>query len=565
MRMTTAGVDDWTKPDSKIKQALRVLPRVLADLPPGTPLSVRVFGHRRPPPLPAGLDENQAYALEAKNTPRERIFEGPVTWGPKNTARLDQLMDQLNAFMPQGGTPLVQSMIEAQKNDFPADFRGPRTLLVLTDGMDTWYGKTDAQDRAKRDFENAFREADVTVQMVLFRAGDEGPVALRQFGDVVNFRMPGFVDLANDPAALAQKLNAALLPKLRVLTPEGEPAEGVKPTGLPANRADAPLEGLRAYGPLKPQLYQGVMYGTRQLLRLDRGDRLLIKLHNAGDGVRFERGLFADELAERLREGRRKDQGAWVLGVPQVLNDETRQGRLLRLLTTLETTRGKVPGRDGVLQQTPPGSVWWDLAPAGEAVKTGPLRVNRVYGYPAPAWEMTVDDWPADPEPRKASLKVWCAADLPPVARRLTVTPTRDPGPEQDVELEDGSKVWLSVALEAHPLRTQADMIEPPSVPCLVVRARFAADRPVQVQLGDLVGVPPPTGQEHRYYGSVNYTALFGSLTPDQVAGKRIPLEVVSVPRLKAGATEIGQELPTPRPNDPRPQPLKLIGEREGR
>src|SRR5207249_10062253 len=46
----------------------------------------------------------------------------------------------------------------------------------------------------------------------------------------------------------------------------------------------------------------------------------------------------------------------------------TSRGRRLKMMTTLETTKGRSPGRDGVLQQTTPRSVWWDVAPGGAAL-----------------------------------------------------------------------------------------------------------------------------------------------------------------------------------------------------
>src|SRR5439155_23680821 len=136
--------------------------------------------------------------------------------------------------------------------------------------------------------------------------------------------------------------------------------------------------------PVPPWLDHGYMYGSRQQISFDRGDRLLIRLLNAADGVRFERDLLA--LTEKLWEGRHQKEGDWVLGVPQVLDDETNRGRRLKMMTTLETTKGRSPGRDGVLQQTTPRSVWWDVAPGGPAgAKAGTLRVKPLYGYPAPA------------------------------------------------------------------------------------------------------------------------------------------------------------------------------------
>jgi hypothetical protein len=80
------------------------------------------------------------------------------------------------------------------------------------------------------------------------------------------------------------------------------------------------------------------------------------------------------------------------------------------------------------------------------------------------------------------------------------------------------------------------------------------------VQLGDLPGVPKPA-EEHRYYGVLNYTALFGQLTADKIPDKGVDLDIISVDALKDAATRITFDLPAPSRNQQRPQPLRLEGE----
>src|SRR5207244_6611809 len=115
----------------------------------------------------------------------------------------------------------------------------------------------------------------------------------------------------------------------------------------------------------------------------------------------------------------------------------TRQGRLLRLMAALETDRGRLPGRDEVLAQSPPRSVWWEVTPGGmDTPLTGPIHVTNLPGYPAPAWDLAIDAWPCDPEPRPVKLQVWCGDELPPVAQRITVTPGPSAGAPQVVEVD---------------------------------------------------------------------------------------------------------------------------------
>jgi hypothetical protein len=562
------GSLDATKPDSKFQQMLQVLPKVLADIPPGTHLSIRLYGHLDLPVNPPGAPPNSAPEEQRLRfwtplTQDERIIQEVIQSGPKKKDQLDNVMKKLTALLPRYYTPLVHSMKEAKANDFPKGFTGPRTLLVLTDGADTWYGLNDPQRRSKREFEEAFQDSDITVQMVVFKANaSEVKIANEQFGEVVRFSTPGSIEMAENAQALSDQLDAALRPKLRLVDANGQRVRGVPRYGLPANAADASLNSLHyVSGPIEPGLYNGYVFRNVQPIGFDKGDRLLVRLFKADNGIGFERDLLAKD---KLWQDRTKAEGGWVLGVPQVRDELTMQGRKLRLMTTVESTVGLAP-KDGVLKQTWPRSVWWEVAPAVEGgPRPGTLHVSPLYGYPAPAWELLVDQWadPADPQQRRARVNVWCQADVPPVVTRVKVEPG---GPPQDVDLDDGQKVSVAAAVEKHALFTGVGSRDGqlPAIDCLAVRVRHALkDRPVQVQLVAVPGVAKPA-EEHRYYGSVNYTALFGPVTADQIRGKTVELEFVSVAKLKSGATPISFDPPPPRRGEERPRSFDLkTGER---
>ncbi len=555
MAQKTDGNFDWTAPTSKFRQAQGVLEKVLRGLPQGTPISIRLFGHEAPPGS-ANPNPQAREVEETRATPSRQLYKGQVTWSQDNPAPLKELTKRLSGIQPKYGTPLIESMRQAKAQDFPPNFTGPRTLLVLTDGADTSHLPAVRVQEVRKEFEAAFGESDISVQLVLFRVDpQEVADARQQFERVGLFRTPGRLWETNDPNVLAENLEMALRPKMRLLH-NGVPVEGVPRAGLAANRAGDPLHRLRPSGPVTPGLYEGLVFDSPQKVRLDRGDRLLVHLSSGADGVRFGRDLLAQEFPQ----ARRKEEGDWVLGVPQNMNDETREDRLLRLMATLESKRGLWPGREGVLQQVRPRSVWWEVTPGGkEGAAVGPQRIANLFGFPAPAWEVVVEHWPADPEPRPVQLKVWCAEEPPPVGKRVPVTPGDSAVTLPPIDL-DGERVEVSVSLEPQPLRRTADLTEPSPVPCLVVRVQHAPDRPVLVSLGDF----PTARQEHRYYGKENYTAMFGPVTRDQLAGRAVQLELTSVTKLKAACTAIAIELPPPRRGEIRLQPLDLapVGER---
>jgi flagellar motor protein MotB len=541
-------------PNSKFRQALRVLKQSLSALPKGTPLSIRIFGHTDSvTPVPANLPYEQRLVLATRGMRSERMFKGPVAWSPENPEPLKNLMELLGNQKPEYGTPLIHSMIEAKNNDFPEGFSGPRTLLVLSDGADTSYLRSERVPKVRQEFENAFSGSGVTVHIVGFRINPtEEQDARSQFEPVSRFRPPGRIWKSDNPERLAENLDLALRPKVQLLV-NGKPAAGLPPTGLPANRFRDELEKLRLAGPLRPQRYEALVHKDSQQMLLNRGDRLLVRLTRDADGVRFQRDLFANELSN----DRRKSADNWVLGVPQVLDDPTAQMGRLRLMATLETTSGQLPGRDGVLQQTPPGFVLWEVAANNAAnPKLGQLRAVSLPGYPAPAWDITVHDWPVEPTPVK--LTAWVGSD-PPAGRRIAIPAEKVlAGPfEQAVEI-DGQTVVVSIAHEMQPLVTdKGERVEP----CLVVRTGFQPNHPVMARFADLNF----NGEEHRFYKAAAYTGLFGPITRDQLSGLTLELDLLSVTKMREGATKITIDLPKPRPGEQRPQTLKFMPETDNK
>ncbi len=554
MAYTPDDTRDWKNPQSKFQQALAVLERALANLPTDTPLSVRVFGHVDPPPS-AETDPAAREVALARGTPSRQVFKGTVKWTAANPQPLSDLMAQLRAMQPKWYTPLVRSMTEAKDADYPDNYTGPKTMVVLTDGADTTFRPAERVEGVRKQFDAAFAKAGIAVQMVLFRVDPrEEDDAKKQFDAIAKMNPPGRLWEARDPVRLAEQLELALRPKVRLLL-DGEPAEGVPPSGLPANRASDSLLRLRPSGPLAPKTYDVAMHKTKQPVVFDRGDRLLLRAKRAGDGVAFGRDLFADEFPA----DRRATAGDWVLCVTQVLDDPTRNARPARLMATVETTVGRWPGRGQPVRQVPPRFQFWELLPDGApGAATGPVRVSNLPGYPAPAWELVADDWPADPLPRPVVLKCWASAEPPPVGRKVPLTADAIPAAGSyttSVEL-DGAEISLAVSFEELPLRTEpGQTTEPPAVPCLVVRARSSDGSMLQTQVPGL----PVTGEEHRFYRTLgSYMALYGPVTRDQFAAKEWQLELVPLKRAKAGSAALSLNLPPPRRTELRPQPLRL-------
>jgi hypothetical protein len=248
-----------------------------------------------------------------------------------------------------------------------------------------------------------------------------------------------------------------------------------------------------------------------------------------GERIRLRRELYADYLPLPRTKARRGDE-LWALSVPAGVVDDEAAPPSFTARAFLERVpshrRGK-GDRDadvGTLSLAHPDLTWWQVTPAagkGENLPpTGTVRVTRKYGYPAPGWDVKVEDWPHRPI-RPAEFKVW-AADSAPGATFETVRP----GESRPLTTPTGDRIDMRAALEKWPPDGTAQM------DCLVVRFTFEKGKPIQVRPVDETA----TYSEHRYYGTgagadgmIAYTAIFqlpvAKLKSSGVRLKLIPVQ----------------------------------------
>jgi hypothetical protein len=266
---------------------------------------------------------------------------------------------------------------------------------------------------------------------------------------------------------------------------------------------------------------------------------LLVRLFKDSTGVRFERDLLA---ADPRLKGRTAAGDDWVLSLPFYLARTTTQEKQVLATATLETPKGRDPGRDGNLQQTRPGFVWWDIAPeTGPRAKT--VRVTNRPQLPAPAWNMLAEGWPGTTgRYTPAVVRAWADFAAPPAAYKVSIETARLASGEVAVEAtgEDG-KVQVFAALEDWPLRVDTEerndfaTTPPPRVPCLVIRVLHPDKKPVFVRPS---GVTFGASEQRFYPPSAAVTAAFPVSSKDdleaQLQGRPLELELVSIERFKA-------------------------------
>jgi Mg-chelatase subunit ChlD len=127
--------------EKKFLAARRVLHDLLRALPDDAIVGLRMFGislfwKRGQEPQPDADDQRY-------NTDSDLV----VRVGQLDTTQRQEMRKWIDWAAPTGGTPLCYSLIQGLK-DFPADRPGPRTVVLVSDGMESQGGKLEEVARA---------------------------------------------------------------------------------------------------------------------------------------------------------------------------------------------------------------------------------------------------------------------------------------------------------------------------------------------------------------------------------------------------------------------------------
>lgn len=553
--------NNWKTGPSRFNHAMTALERLLGELPEKTPLRIRVFSGKRA----TGGSEVVFGTGQGDDRPA-------VNWNGPDDPRLKKLIGKLRDIEPDGETPLVRSMIDAAASDFDDLPSGSRTLLVVTDGAENDQAEPKRADEAAdqyalrrgRVLAEGFKGLGLPVHVAQFALGDEKASSdklfeplRRQQGDLV------WLWPANTDKELQQALLDAIRPKLRLADRRGERPRGFPRTGWPSRTADrreppyssftllwSPRAPDDVEGPLKASAFPARVPSPSEL-DLRPGELMILGFDSEGQRVRVRRELYADYLPDspdsRTKMKTRRGDESWALSAPAgVIDDQVSPPEFLSraFLEQVPSHRRGKGDRDadiGPLGFTHPDLTWWQVTPAvgkGESpTPTGTVRVTRKYGYPAPGWDVRVEDWPHRPV-RPAEFKVW-AADSAPGA---TFEACR-PGESRSLTTPTGDQIDMRAALEKwQPVGAAAP------VDCLVVRFTFDKGKPIQVRPVDVAA----TYAEHRYYGSgtgadgmIAYTAVF-QLPVEKLKASGVRLKLIPVQPSRTDANLLTLTPPEP-------------------
>jgi hypothetical protein len=523
--------------------ALKALNEMLSQMPPGTIITVSVFGQRMP-----GM-------VAPEQTIREVLPPTQLTFDSAKI--IEQINRDVSGLEPWNPSPVMRAVIRAKdgiKNeDVPF-----KAVVVISDCVDNCFA-ADPENKKKRSIRDALRaefpDAGVSLSIVALDVETKAEQAVQdEFKEVEKLNPAGKFVTSRNVKDLIDWLRSGLNPRVRFslnqLVGQGGGADLTAGTESTDNWYS---------GRLEPGMYQLSVAGAKNFYRtvkLVAGDRLLLDLIEDEGNIIAQRHWYAD-TAPGFKSGS-KPTDPWRFSL---LQNRSEAGGL-RLFTVIEPK----PELMDVLSVSRIGDVWFDLVPVAQGAEPVAARWRATPGYPSPAWSVDAPGWPVFPGSKAAAspvVEAWWQPKRPfPEAGEWRLGPGEGLLSEKAravkasdiaLALETVSEEELSVEV------TPGGKLEPRK--CLVVRISHPLNNPVWVRP---VGNPPKDpearlyqGSEVRVYREANrVTCVFWGVDLAKVTG----FEIVSLNDSLKRAAKLGyhsklDKVPGPTDNSPRPEP----------
>lgn len=163
--------------EPKIEIARKVIGELADGFPANSQVGLRLYGHWGPWITRKTDPQGAMVPWEDPRLNTDSDLVVPI--GLVNAKQRAELKRWINWTKPRGKTPMVYSLLQARK-DFSGDWRGPRTVILVSDGLETCGGKL--EDLAKA-YEATGIEA--VIHVVGFDiAGTEAEKQLRQIAKI---------------------------------------------------------------------------------------------------------------------------------------------------------------------------------------------------------------------------------------------------------------------------------------------------------------------------------------------------------------------------------------------
>ena len=417
--------DKWDKGQGKTKKevVVNLLRDLLPKLPPGTRLSIRLMRQ-----------------LEGATAESGLIFDskGPLGVNGLTAGEQEAILTRLTV-VPDGLTPLVRTMKLAAEEDFPKNFAGVKTLIVVTDGADTSHitevpqppavgGKAVTVEEVFRlpgnpakltrlvndDVVKEFKGIAASIQMVVFGANqDELDLAQAMFRPLEEFddENRGRVIVAADEGTLRREILESLRPRVKLLdagtkkaVSTGKPPNDVPRIGIPASaKSGVASDSALWRGTLDKPAYFLKYLTKRAEIGLAGGDALVVRLRRSEGESKYEferECYYRDVLGKnpKIAGDRAFASGSHFLHVPNFgVGNPGSELSYLAAVASLDRIDSLKPGDGGdALSVGNPRAHWWEvrrtLPGAKDATRYDkPLSVWNAFGLVAPSWRLVTD------------------------------------------------------------------------------------------------------------------------------------------------------------------------------
>jgi len=198
---SSESMSDRIQGQTKIDIARKVVGDLAEALPANAQVGLRLYGHWGS--LIARKTNPKAKPIPWEDARLNTDSDLVVPIGPMNAKQRVDMKRWINWTQPRGKTPMVYSLLQA-RNDFSGDWKGPRTLILVSDGVETCGGKL--EDLAKA-FQGS--EIEAVIHVVGFDiAGTDAEKQLREIAAIGGGDYYAAKD-AKDLSAALKKVSAA--------------------------------------------------------------------------------------------------------------------------------------------------------------------------------------------------------------------------------------------------------------------------------------------------------------------------------------------------------------------
>ena len=502
--------------------ALDALAHVLRKVPDNTFLSITTLGRKQGTGYVTGATE----------------YRPPTRW---RRQQLDEVIADLSEIPGDIASPIADGIARSMTSGFPADFRGPKVVVVLTDGDDNWSFGSTYDPRTEPDIARhsqtvaaglrklAAEHPDVLLYLVCFIEPDrpEFPRAVAQFKGIEQFEPPGKFLVVREAERLGDAIEGLMRPRL-VLQLDGRPAPG-HAKGEPVN---FPGDLALNWSDVRPNTFRARIsrtFGRDIAVELAAGHNLFALLKRGEKDYYLERGVLGrqPEIRNHKAMPSPREQAGWLASLLDNHSSLTNKLTQVAILEKMQVEKDR-------LRQSHPGFTWLEVTDKDGKRPPQTLTWGRDWSLPAAAFRLELPDWHAErpsrttlwfwPEPRELLLaqeKLYARVSVP-VGSTTPMKPTGRLLADPEIE----SALWEDRELETPTVGTVKEK-------CLVIRVRHAPGWPVYLMLDpERSGV----GSEHEYFAAAaRSTASFYRLPNLDIAH----LIVIDVEAFKQAAARV--------------------------